>query len=172
MNLQVNRVTNANIYIDGVNLLGTAEEVSAPMIKHKMSEHKALGMVGTVEFWSGIEKMESKIKWNSFYRDVLEKAANPFKSVQIQVRGSVEIFDSTGRSSEQPIVMNLTAQFKDFPMGNFKQHDNVELENNLNVTYAKMTMNGQEILEIDVLANVYKVNGQDVLGTYRANIGG
>jgi P2 family phage contractile tail tube protein len=37
--IQINRLTNANVYMDGNNLLGRAEEINLPQIKHKMSEH-------------------------------------------------------------------------------------------------------------------------------------
>ena len=42
--IAINRITNANVYIDGASLLGRAEEVELPQIKAKMSEHKALGL--------------------------------------------------------------------------------------------------------------------------------
>ena len=72
-NIQINRLTNANIYMDGTNLLGRAEEIQLPQIKHKMADHKALGMVGSAEFFAGIDKLESKIKWNALYPEVLKK---------------------------------------------------------------------------------------------------
>lgn len=169
--IAINRITNCNIYVDGGSLLGRAEEVNCPNPKFKMSEHKALGMFGSVEFPSGIDKMEAKIKWNSFYAEVLKKAANPFKAVSLQVRGSIENYTSGGRTGETPIVMFMTAQYKDFPGGNFKQHDNVELESNLSVTYFRQEIAGQVITEIDVLANIFKVDGVDMLATYRNNLG-
>ena len=49
--IKINKLTNANVYMNGVNLLGRAEEVQLPQIKHKMAEHKALGMVGSAEFF-------------------------------------------------------------------------------------------------------------------------
>ena len=55
--IKINKLTNANVYMNGVNLLGRAEEVQLPQIKHKMAEHKALGMVGSAEFFSGIDKL-------------------------------------------------------------------------------------------------------------------
>lgn len=167
----IKRVTNANIYMDGNSLLGRAEEITAPVIKHKMSEHKALGMVGTVEFFSGIEKIESKVKWNSFYYDVLRKIGNPLKPVQLQVRSSLETYDSSGRKAEVPVVIYMTATSKDFPTGSFKQNDNVELETNFSVSYCKMEINGVPTLEVDLLANIYKVDGVDILSQYRANLG-
>lgn len=171
-NIAINRVTNANIYLDGKSLLGRAEEVNLPDVKYKMSEHKALGMVGSIEVWSGIEKMEASIKWNSIYADVLKKTSNPFSALKIQVRADVEGYNSQGRVSEVPSVTYLTGQFKNAPMGNFKQHDNVELTSMLSVTYVKQVINGEDVIEIDVLANIFKVNGVDVLAQYRNNIGG
>src|ERR1044072_72072 len=88
--IKINRLTNANVYMDGKSFLGKAEEINLPAIKHMMSEHKALGMVGKMEFWSGIDKMEAKIKWNSFYPDALKKMADPTTAIQLQVRGSLD----------------------------------------------------------------------------------
>ena len=169
--ININRLTNANIYMDGSSLLGRAEEVNLPSIVYKMAEHKALGMVGTAEFFAGIEKMETKIKWNSFYQEVMKKAANPFKSVNMQVRSSLENYTSGGKTGEVPVVCYMTAAYKGFPMGNFKQHDNVELESNLSVYYCKLEIDGNPIIEVDVTANIFKVDGVDVLAQYRANLG-
>ena len=60
--IEINKLTNANIYLDGVNLLGRAEEVQLPQIKHKMAEHKALGMVGSAEFFAGIDNAKFRRK--------------------------------------------------------------------------------------------------------------
>ena len=32
--IEINKLTNANVYMNGVNLLGRAEEVQLPQIKH------------------------------------------------------------------------------------------------------------------------------------------
>lgn len=168
---QVNRLTNANIYINGLSKLGKAEEVTLPMIKHMLAEHKALGMVGKMEFFSGIDKMEMKIKWSSFYDDVMKIFANPLKPMQLQVRGSLETYTPAGRTTEVPVVCFITGSSKDFPMGTFKQHDNVELESNMSVTYCRLEINGAVIVEIDVMANIYSVAGVDILAQYRNNLG-
>ena len=170
-NIQINRVTNANIYLDGKSLLGKAEEVTSPLIKQIMSEHKALGMNGKVELPSGVDKLETRIKWSSFYPDVLAKIANPYQALQLQVRASVKTYNSNGLATEVPLVIHITGTCKDFPTGSYKQHDNVELESNFNVTYCKVVLNGVEITEVDVLANIHKVNGVDILANYRANLG-
>lgn len=171
MAADIKKITNANVYMNGSSLLGRAEEVMCPVIKHKFAEFKALGFVGTVDFFSGIEKMEAKIKWNSFYPDVLKVVANPINAINLQVRASLETYGSAGRISEEAVVIYMTASPKDFPMGNFKQHDNVEMETNFSLTYCKLEIGGLPIVEIDLLANIYKVSGIDILSQYRANLG-
>ena len=172
-NILIHRITNANIYMDGANLLGRAEEIELPQVKVKMAEHKALGMVGTIRAFSGIEALEGKIKWASFYADVLKKAANPFKTVQLQVRGSLEGWNTpAGRNTEKPVVAVMQVLFKNFPLGQFKQHENVEITTEFDAWMVKLTAEGQNILEIDVAANIYKAGGVDMLANYRANIGG
>lgn len=169
--LKVNRCTNANIYLEGGSLLGQAEEIDSPDIKFKQSEHKALGLVGSFEIFSGIEKVEQKIKWNSFYPDALKTIGDPTKVLSFQIRASLEAYESEGRTSEVPVVIYVKGQTKNLPTGMFKQHDNVELTTSFSCLYCKMEINGDEIFEYDVLANIFKVAGNDILANYRANLG-
>lgn len=171
MGVEIKQIVNANVYIDGNSFLGKAEEIKLPDVAVSMVEHKALGLVGKVELPSGIEKMEATIKWNSLYDEVLKKAANPYQPVQLQARFSLETYAGGGRIKEVPGVVFLTGTFKKFPLGGFKQHDNVEAETALNITYIRLVVDGKDIVEVDALANIYKVDGVDLLAQYRQNVG-
>lgn len=171
MAIQVNRLTNANVYVNGTSQLGKAEEVNLPDITFMLSEHKALGMVGKFELFSGIDKLEATIKWNAFYADILKKFADPRKVMKLQVRASLETYDSNGLVGEVPCVAYLTVQSKNFPAGNYKQHDNVEATSKLTCTAYKLEIDGAEVIDYDALANVYSVDGVDIFANYRANIG-
>lgn len=168
----IKQITNANVYIDGNSFLGKTEEIKMPDVVVTMTEHKALGLVGKVELPSGLDKMESTQKWNSLYPEVLKKAANPFTAVQLQCRSSMETYTGAGRTEQVPVVAYITGTFKKFPMGNYKQHDNVEAETSMSVTYVRLSINGVDVIEVDVLANIYKVDGVDLLEAYKTNIGG
>lgn len=170
--IQVNRIVNANIYIEGVNLLGRAEEIKLPDISAIMAEHKALGMVGKMELPSGFDKLEGEIKWNSLYEEAAKYMANPFKALQLQCRSSIEVYGPGGRIEEVPLATFLTLMFKKNPLGTFKQHDNAEFSSAFSATYVKQVIKGKDVLELDYMANIYKVNGEDLLATYRDNIGG
>lgn len=171
MNIQVNRLTNGNMYINGNSYLGTIEEVQLPDVKGKYAEHKALGMNGSVELPSGIDKMESKIKFNAPYARVMKLAANPYESHTLMFRGNLETYEGAQRVGQVPYKCVMKAGFKNVNPGSMKQHDNVEMESMLNVTYCKLEIDNEEIFEIDVLNNIHKVDGVDILAVYRANLG-
>jgi P2 family phage contractile tail tube protein len=171
MSIQVNRLTNGNMYINGNSYLGTIEEVNLPDVKGKYSEHKALGMNATVELSSGIDKMEAKIKFNAPYAKVMKLAANPTVSHSLMFRGNLETYEGASRVSQVPYKCIMKAGFKNVHPGNMKQHDNVEMESTLNVTYVKLEIDNEEIFEIDVLNNIHKVDGVDILELFRANLG-
>src|SRR5258708_39173886 len=113
MNIQISSLTNANIYIDGVGLLGRAEEIEIAHPKHKMIGYKGLGMAGTAELWAGVEMLESRIKWSSFDADTLALSNSPFKTHYFQSRGNLAQYTSLGRSAELPVVYLMTGVVKD-----------------------------------------------------------
>src|SRR5690606_21960439 len=125
----------------------------------------------TLEYFSGIDKLEGNFKWTSYYGDVLKKMANPFEAKRVQVRGSLEEYQGGSRVGQTPAVLFMTITPKNFPLGNFVRHDNTELETSYGCTYLKLEVNGENLVEIDVEANIYKVDGVDLLAQYRANLG-
>lgn len=172
MNIQINSLANANVYIDGVGLLGRAEEVEIPQPRHRMIDYKGLGMVGTAELWSGVDKLEAKIKWASFDAETLTMSASPFQTHSFQVRGSLEQYTSQGRSAELPVVYLMTGIFKDAGTANFKHQSMVETNSTVSVYHCELYVAGTQIYLYDVFANVYVVGGVDQLSTFRVNLGG
>ncbi len=168
--IEVQKITQAVVYLEGKSMLGKCETIDLPDLKFIFDEFKALGMIGKMELpTNGIDKLEGKMKMNSLYADVARKLT-PFKFVQLQARSSVSVFNSMGRSSEVPLVTFLTASVKNMPLGKYGDHKNVDFEYDLNVTYVKQILDGVEILEYDAMANIFKIGGEDMLADYRSNV--
>ena len=121
--------------------------------------------------FAGIDKLECKIKWNALYPNVLRTCANPFLATMIQVRANLETYNGIGRIKEVPATAFIIGTFKEFPLGNIKPHENAEYETTMTVTYAKLIVDKQEVFEIDVLQNIYKVGMIDMLATFKKNVG-
>lgn len=171
MATKIHNLSNCNVYVDGNNLLGRANEVQAPDVKFMYSEHSALGLQSKIDFFSGVEKLESKIKWNSLYPDALKLVSNPTKAIQLQIRGSMDVQEPQGRVAELPVVYTLTGTAKNLPMGSFKQNENIELETTFNIIEAKMEVDGETIFDYSAIANVLSIGGEDIFANNRANLG-
>jgi uncharacterized protein len=171
--VDIKQVLNANVYIDGTNnLLGKAGTITLPDVKVLTESHRGLGMIGTIEYPTGLDVMTTKIKWSGFYPEALALGGNPFDAHKLQVRASLETFGAGGRSGEVAVVCLLTCSWKTNPLGAFSAGAKQETEDELSTTYLKLTVDKKDILEIDVHNNLWKVNGVDVLANYKANLGG
>lgn len=173
MPIEVSKIFNANVYMDGTNnLIGRAAEVTLPEISVAKSEHTGLGMVGSLELPAGLEAMTMQIKWSGFYAAQMRAAANPFQAHSWMIRASVETYGAGGRVDEQPVVWHTTASWTKAALGGVKPKEAASFEDEMSVTYVKVLHAGAEILEIDVLQNIWRAGGEDVLANYRKNIGG
>ena len=157
----VNAIYNANVYIDGVNLLGQAAEFKMPEIEISQDDFDGLGLFGQVKLPSGVEALEGEITWNSINQEWANKAYHPFKAAQLMVRGNLQTFDTMGLAKEVPIVVTCS----------FKPKEKAEYATEFTTSEVRMVIDGRETLYYNALKNVYRVNGVDALGQFRKNIG-
>lgn len=169
--MDISKVYNANVYLDGTNsLLGKAKEHTLPEVVTVTEDQDALGMFGKLQLPTGIDVLTGKIKWGGFYPEVLD-AANPYVARKIQTRGNVQTFGPGGLLTEEPLVATVNAAFKKLPLGVFGPKTSPELEVEYTCTYVRVELSGKELLEIDVHNHVWRVRGKDLLAAYRANLG-
>jgi len=169
--LQINRITHANVYLEGNSLFGRAEEVDLGELKFKMGDFTALGMFGTEKFADGMEPVEGKIVWTSQYGDSAVVAANPFRSVALQCLSSVQVMSSQGQAQEVPLAWLLTVKFTGYKLGIHKAHEAAKYESTFTASSVRQMMDGREVLMFDVINNIYRVDGVDLLAQTRANMG-
>lgn len=168
----VSKIYHANLYIDGTNsMLGRLSEIKLPDRVANTEEHKALGMVGTLELPTGLAAMVMTFKWNGFYADVKKFSGNPFKGRRFQLRANHETFGEGGRIAEVPLVVTVGGTFKKAGASTFKPMEAGETDDEVAVSYIKAELDGDELYEIDVLNNIWRVGGEDVLETMRQNLG-
>ena len=167
----VNAIYNANVYIDGVNLLGQAAEFKMPEIEISQDDFDGLGLFGQVKLPSGVEALEGEITWNSINQEWANKAYYPFKAAQLMVSGNLQTFDTMGLAKEVPIVVTCSAMFSKNALGSFKPKEKAEYATEFTTSEVRMVIDGRETLYYNALKNVYRVNGVDALGQFRKNIG-
>lgn len=168
--IEVHKITDGVVYLDGKTMLGKCESVDMPELKFIFDEFKAMGMIGKVELpTSAVDKLEGKMKMNSLYADVARQL-QPFRYRQIQVRSSVSVHNNMGREREVPLVTFLTIAPKNMPLGKLGDKKNVDFEYDYTCTYVKQVFDGVEIVEYDALANIFRIGGEDMLADFRSNV--
>ena len=168
---QINAIYNANVYLDGNNLLGKAGEFKLPEFEIGQDEYKALGMVGTIKLPNGVEALEGEITWNSLYPEVVAKANHPFKAAQLMVRSNLQTFDARGLVKEVAVVTTVTATFSKNGLGGLKPKEKSEQASTYQATEIRQMVDGRETLYYNAFKNIYRVDGVDVLAQMRKNIG-
>lgn len=169
--MKVSKVCDANVYVNNASAHGQASEVTCPNITAVMTDYKALGMVGSMEFFNGFDKMEMSIKWTYPENDIKKLCANFRKPIDFMVRGNKAVYEDGGLIAEIPVVLYFKGTPKQHEGGTYKPKEDTELNTTFTVTYYKEEVDGVEIVELDVYNNIYKVDGVDQLADYRQNLG-
>lgn len=173
MAVRVNKIFHSNVYIDGTNeQIGRATETQLPNVAAVTSEHKGLGMFGTLEVPAGLQAMVMTVKWGGFYVDLKKFGGNMFASRRLQWRASLETYGAGGREEQVPVIVQAKGTWKSMNGGTFKPQEASEFDDELTCSYYRLEVDGEELFEIDIINNIYRVDGEDLLETLRANLGG
>lgn len=169
----VNNLVNGNIYIDGGSWFGTFSECQLPDIQHVYEEHIALGQNAKLELVTGMDLMKSMLKLNAPYAPLERMFSDPYTVHQLQLRGNLETYTGGSRTGQNAYVCHFHGTFRKKTGGTIKSKGQTEIETEVNVTYLKLTIAGEPnpIYEIDVMNNIFNVNGNDILSQFRANLG-
>lgn len=162
-------IFNANAYRDGNTLIGKMEQIDLPNIKFKTEDIDALGIFSTIEIPVGLEKMESKIKWNAIY-DQDWKAASPVAKSTIIVKANMTEHGAEGRIGQTQVTATIQGVYKELPTGNIKPNSKFDgSEHMLTVNYYKLEVGGEKIYEVDIFNNIMYIGDTDILESFRSN---
>lgn len=171
MELKLSSLTEANVYKNLQSYFGKAEEVSLPAIKPKMIEQKVLALKSSIKIPAGFEEMTCKIKYNSIDESAIGDAANVYKAQTLMIRANMEKWEGDTLVGEVPVIANLRGKISDNSGITVKQNDNPDMEETYNITYYELIVDGVQIYKLDIMANVYIVNGVDLWAQRRENLG-
>lgn len=160
---------NFNLFNDAKSYLGVAESIKLPKLARKLEDFRAGGMNGSVGIDLGQEKLESEFSCAGLMTQVFEQyGTTKADGVLLRFAGAYQR-DDTGAVQAVEIVMRGRHQEIDF--GDAKAGDKGAITVKSSLTYYKLTVDNKEIVEIDLLNMIEKVNGVDILADQRKAIG-
>lgn len=160
---------NLNLFIDGRGHAGHVNDITLPKLSIKTEELRAGGMDVPVHIDVGMEKMECSFVLSDFNPDVFRSfGLMDGAEVPVVIRGATQ---AQGSPKVQAVVITLRGGFKTIDSGVWKVGDKHTLTVTAAVTYYKLTVDGEDLVEIDAINMIRRVNGIDHLEAQRNAIG-
>ncbi|MES9901118.1 MAG: phage major tail tube protein [Sedimenticola sp.] len=159
-----------NMFIEGEGFAGVVDEVTLPKLSRKMEAFRAGGMNAEIDIDQGMEKLETEITLGEIPRSVLNHfGVCDAAGVKMRFRGAHQA--DSGGCSVDTIEVVMMGRFNEIDMGSAKAGDDTQLKLSGTLTYYRYSINSEDVIEIDVLNMIEKVNGTDRLKEQRAAIG-
>ena len=163
------KLKNMNIFNDGISWLGEVAEVQLPKLARKFEDYRAAGMDGAVGVDMGQENLEMEITAGGVIKQaLLQFGTTKVDGVSQRFAGAYQQED-TGQVTAYEIYMR--GRWQEVDMGKAKPGDNTEVKLKARLAYYRLVANGVDLIEIDLMGMVFKVNGVDILEEQRRAIG-
>ena len=160
--LTEDKVHSFNVYEDGEVLVGIMDEIDLPGFEFLSDTISGHGIAGEIEDPTvGLTKsMEWEPKFRTLYKNM---SLNPLKSKTYTVRAAQQGRDAEGNVGFSGVKAIIKGKPKSFSAGKLKKGSPAEPSSKIEVTYYKLEVNGECLVEIDKFNGVCKINGEDVL---------
>jgi P2 family phage contractile tail tube protein len=165
------KLKNMNLFNDANSYLGVVKSVTLPPLGRKMEGYRGGGMNGPVKADLGFSDDGIQLEWKTGGIDLIslrQFGAINASAVPLRFSGSFQQ-DDTGDISAVEVVVR--GRHETIEMGDAQPGEDTEHSITTTCTYYKLTVDNEEIVEIDLLNFIEKINGVDMLEQQRKAIG-
>ncbi|MCZ4281695.1 phage major tail tube protein [Kiloniella laminariae] len=161
---------NFNIFINGTSYVGEAEEITPPKLTRITEDYRAGGMHGPVELDLGQDKLEMEVTFKGWNKELLKHyGAFAADAVPLRFRGAAR--SEAGDVATDAIEISVRGRLKELDFGSAKTGEANSLKVMIPLTAFKYEVNGYEIIDIDQINMIFRVNGVDLLAEERQALG-
>ncbi|HBP0149871.1 TPA: phage major tail tube protein [Pseudomonas aeruginosa] len=165
------KLKNMNLFNDGGSYQGVVKSCTPPPLARKMEAFRGGGMNGPVKADLGFDDDGIQFEWTLGGLDLTalkQYGAVSASGVMLRFAGSFQQ-DDTGEVT--PVEIVVRGRHETIEMGDTQPGEDTEHKITTTCSYYKLVVNGEEVIEIDLLNFVEKVNGKDLLEAQRKAIG-
>lgn len=165
------KLKNLNLFNDGNSYLGLVKSLTLPSLGRKMEGYRGGGMNGPVKADLGMSDDGIQFEWKTGGLDLIslrQFGAVNASSVALRFSGPYQQDDTDEVSNVEVVVRG---RHETIEMGDAQPGEDTEHSMTTTCSYYKLTVDGEEIIEIDLLNFVEKVNGVDMLEKHRTAMG-
>lgn len=162
------KLKNFNFSVDGTSYLGETNEVTQPKLALKLEAYRAGGMQGEVDVNQGIEKLELEFKMGGHEPNLIALFGGSISGNLFRFQGAYQRDDT---DEVDAVELVCRGRLSEIDEGSSKAGDDTEHSYKASLTYYKKVVNGKDIVEIDMLNQIFMVDGKDRLAEIRAAMG-
>lgn len=167
------KLINAKVYYEGkTELVGTAD-AELPTLEYITEALAGLGLAGEIEtpVMGHFKGLPFKFKWNVPNKQSLTLLQTT--THHLEVYGAIQHLDAAGGELEsQQCKVVLRGLPKKVGLGKVEPGKKMDPETELECSYLKVWLEGEEVLEIDKFNFVCTIMGKDMLEKVRNDLGG
>lgn len=158
------KINDYNVYLDGNKMIGVAASATLPEVNMMTSTVSGVGVSGELDSPTigQFESMEQEIQFNTLYSSAMDML-NPLSTVNLTFRAAQQVYDKTGGYAFKGLRVVEMGRVKKLNPGKIEKGESMEATVTMELTYIMIEVDGKQLLEVDKLNGVYKVNGIDML---------
>lgn len=163
------KLKHFNVFYNGENFIGQATEITLPKLARKTEGYRGAGMSGEVKADLGMEPLEIEHSYGGLMTEIYRDfGIAKIDGVMLRFAGSYQRDDTDAVDAVEIVVRG---RHEEIDPGNAKAGDDTEFKVKSALSYYKLTVNGEDLVEIDLVNMVEKIGGEDRLAEHRKAIG-
>jgi len=159
---------NFNLFVNNISYHGRVTELTLPPIKNKLEEHRAGGMDAPIDIDMGMEKLAGKFTLVDYDPATAKLLGALASDTPITFRGAIQ---AQGETVAQPVNVVMTCALTSREVGSIKAGDVSPINFEFSATTYVETINGDTVIDIDVIGMKRIINGVDQLASMRTALG-
>lgn len=165
------KLKHLNLFNDGNNWMGIVESLTLPKFTRKYEKYRGGGMPGAVDIDMGLDDGALDTEFSIGGTELLlfkQMGAVKADAIQLRFTGSIQT-DSTGEV--QAVELVVRGRHKEVDSGEWKTGESNSTKVSGTNSYAKLTINGEVLYEVDLVNMVEIVGGTDLMEKHKSAIG-
>jgi P2 family phage contractile tail tube protein len=163
------KLKNMNLYNGSESYLGQVVEVTLPKLARKMEAYRGGGMSGPIQIDMGQEALEMEWTCGGILSDVLKQYGIPqHDGVALRFVGA---YQRENNAAIEALQVDIRGRHQTIEFGNAKPGEDTTFKVTSALSYYRLTLNGEVLIESDLVHLIENVGGEDRLQGIRQALG-
>ncbi|MCU5773062.1 phage major tail tube protein [Erwiniaceae bacterium BAC15a-03b] len=165
------KLKHLNLFNAGENWMGIVESVTLPKFTRKFEKYRGGGMPGAVDIDMGLDDgaLDTEFSIGGTESLLFKQMGTPkVDGIQLRFTGSIQADDT---AEVQAVELIVRGRHKELDSGEWKSGESSSTKVSNTNSYAKLTIGGEVLYEVDLVNMIEIVDGVDLLEEHRTALG-